>query len=121
MGGNSPSSSRRKHCCGGLAVATDISWNFSESEMAVLKIKNALHDCLSDSIIIGCYFPTGEMRDLRLNYGGSGIFERYIYHYFTRHVPQTNMRNRITRHVSRMSVSQPICIAHCGMGKERRL
>ena len=49
MGGNSPSSSRRKHCCGGLAVATDISWNFSESEMTVQKIMNALHDCPSDS------------------------------------------------------------------------
>ena len=52
MGGNSPSSSRRKHCCGGLAVATDISWNFSESEMTVQKIMNALHDCPSDSTVI---------------------------------------------------------------------
>ena len=121
MGGNSPSSSRRKHCCGGLAVATDISWNFSESEMTVRKMMNALHDCPSDSTVItgwpislvttscwlcsdnfgswwaasvatyypsritehlkskstggcyqrdgspciGCYFPTGEMRELR--------------------------------------------------------
>ena len=52
MGGNSPSSSRRKHCCGGLAVATDISWNFSESEMTVQKIMNALNDYPSDSTII---------------------------------------------------------------------
>ena len=31
IGGNSPSSSNRKHCFGGVSVATTISWNFSES------------------------------------------------------------------------------------------
>ena len=31
MGGNSPSSSNKKHCFGGVSVATAISWNFSDS------------------------------------------------------------------------------------------
>ena len=31
IGGNSPSSSNKKHCFGGVSVATAISWNFSES------------------------------------------------------------------------------------------
>jgi hypothetical protein len=31
IGGNSPSSSNRKHCLGGDSVAAAISWNFSES------------------------------------------------------------------------------------------
>ena len=32
IGGNSPSSSNRKHCFGGDSVAVAISWNFSESK-----------------------------------------------------------------------------------------
>ena len=39
IGGNSPSSSKRKHCFGGDSVAAAISWNFSESEK---KSKNVL-------------------------------------------------------------------------------
>ena len=31
IGGNSPSSSSKKHCFGGVSVAIAISWNFSES------------------------------------------------------------------------------------------
>ena len=38
IGGNSPSSSNRKHCFGGDSVAAAISWNFSESK----KIKNSI-------------------------------------------------------------------------------
>ena len=50
MGGNSPSSSNKKHCFGGVSVATAISWNFSDSAKRK-KEKNIF--------VTSCYYSQG--------------------------------------------------------------